>query len=74
MHKVKQAEAEMAYWKLKSETLMEVCHRLSSEVSDLTVRMENLEYNSTKKKLLMSGYRVDSELKKWQNILEITLT
>ena len=69
--KIHQVEAEMAYYKLKSETLMEVCQRLNDEVSDLTSRVENLEFNSTKKKLLLSGLKIDSNLKKWQNILDI---
>ena len=39
---------------------------------DLTTRMETLEFNSTKKKLLLSGVKIDSNLKKWQNILDIS--
>ena len=71
VQKIKVVEAEMAYWKLRSETLMEVCQRLNNEVGDLTTRIENLEFNSTKKKLLMTGYLIDSNLRKWQNIREL---
>ena len=50
--KRQQVEADLSLWKLKSETLTEVCDRMSKEIADLTTRMENLEMNNSKRMVI----------------------
>ena len=41
--KIKRMENDLKYWKIRSETLTEVCDRMFTEITDLTTRVENLE-------------------------------
>ena len=63
MDRIQNIESEVAYWKLKSEVLTEVCTRMNTEIKDLTTRMDNMEFNGSKKKALMSGLRLEGENK-----------
>ena len=64
LSKIEEFESELTYWKLKSETLSEVCNRMSIEIQDLTTRMDNMEFNGSKKKVVLSGLRLEGEGKK----------
>ena len=48
-------QKEVAYWKLKSDTLTDVCQRMSMEIEDLTTRVENLELTNAKRMVIISG-------------------
>ena len=58
--KIQQMEAEVAYWKIKAETLAEVCDRISVEVMDMNTRIESIETNGAKKKALLTGIKLNS--------------
>ena len=48
-------EAEIAFWKIKAETLAEVCDRINTEVDDVSARLESLEFNGCKRKVILTG-------------------
>ena len=48
-------QAEIAMWKIKAETLAEVCDRMNTEIADITTRVESIELNSSRKKLILTG-------------------
>ena len=62
--KVRDMEADLAFYKMKSESLMEVCNRMSMEINDLATRMDNLEVSASKKMLLVTGLRLFQSAKK----------
>ena len=64
----KKMEAELAFYKIKAETLSEVCDRMYTEISDLTTRVENLEVSSSKKMVIMTGLRLVYEKKKKESL------
>ena len=53
-------QAEVAYWKIKAETIAEVCNRMSTEITDLTTRVENLEVNNSKKMVIITGLYMEN--------------
>ena len=59
LQQVKSVKAELDYWKIRSETLSEVCNRMSGEIADLTTRIDNLEMNNAKKMVIISGLSMD---------------
>ena len=52
---------EVAYWKMKAETMSEVCDHMNIEMNDLLTRVENLEINNSKKMVLISGIQIEGE-------------
>ena len=56
--KFKQMEAEVAYWKIKAETLTEVCDRMNTEMGDLSARLSSIEINGAKKKAIITGVKL----------------
>ena len=71
--KIRKMEQEVAFWKVKAETLTEVCDRMNTEIQDLTTRLDSVELNCSKKKLIMTGVQLPStKLKdKQQNIIAL---
>ena len=65
---IKSVSDELNFWKMKSETLMEVCDRMNTEIADLTTRIDNLELNHSKKMVIITGLRMDHSLKKREGI------
>ena len=65
---IQKIEADLCFWKLKSETLTEICNRMSIEMSDLTTRMENLEMSTSKRMAIITGLSMDYTVKKDENI------
>ena len=57
----KKVQAEIAFWRIKAETLTEVCDRMNTEITDLSARIENIELNATRKKLIMTGIKLMDE-------------
>ena len=57
------AESEVAYWKLKSENIANVCNRMQIEMNDLMTRVENLELNNSKRMVIVSGLQLTSKEK-----------
>ena len=64
VRKIKTIEHEVAYWRLKSDTLTDVCNRMAVEMADMLTRIENLELNNSKSMLLLSGLLIEGEGKK----------
>ena len=62
--------SELKYWKLKSETLIDVCSRMNTEIVDLTTRIENLELTNSKKMVIVTGFTFMTE-KKWEQTDEL---
>ena len=58
------ARSEVNYWKLKTETLTEVCNRMNTEMADLCTRVENLELNNSKRMVLVTGLETPEGKKK----------
>ena len=58
---INQVKKDVAYWKLKAETLSDVCGRMGMEIADLTTRIENLELNNSKKMVIISGLYVSGQ-------------
>ena len=69
---VKELKAEVAYWKIKAETLTEVCERFNTEMTDLTTRLETIELNSAKKKAIITGVPLPDEKDKDVNIAALS--
>ena len=68
---VKTLQSDINYWKLKSDTLTEVCDRMYTEIEDLTSRVENLELNNSKRMLIISGLHLIQDGKKADNLYMI---
>ena len=66
--KISKLQSEVAFWKIKSETMSEVCNRLFTEMGDLTSRVENIEFNNTKKKLIITGLPLVQDSKKRETL------
>ena len=64
----KTVQAELAFWKIKAETLAEICDRMNTEMTDLTTRIDNIELNSGRKKLIMTGIVLADEKDKEASI------
>ena len=64
----KEIQAELNFYKIKSETLSEVCERMYTEISDLTARVENLEVSSSKRMVIMTGLKLIYESKKKETL------
>ena len=47
--KIVEMRSEIAFWKIKAETMTEVCNRMHTEMADLCTRVDNLELNVSKK-------------------------
>ena len=62
---VTQMQADVAFWKIKAETIAEVCSRMNNEIQDLTTRIENLELNNSKKMVLITGLSMHGLKFKW---------
>ena len=59
--KLKLTQIELGVWKLKSETIAEVCNRMAVEMADLTTRVENLELNGSKRMLIVTGLSIPKQ-------------
>ena len=57
--KVRRVETELQFWKVKSDTLAEVCDRMSTEIADLSSRVSNLELTNSKKMLVLTGVKLE---------------
>ena len=64
----KQMETDLQFYKIRAETLSEVCERMHTEISDLTTRVENLEISSSKKMVIMTGLSLVYENKKKETL------
>ena len=56
--KIKSVHDEVSFWRLKSETLTDVCNKMATEIGDLTARIENLEVNNSKKMVIVTGLQL----------------
>ena len=56
--KLKQMEAEIAFWKIKAETLAEVCDRINYDVMDVSSRLDTIEMNGSKRKAMLTGVKL----------------
>ena len=56
-----QVKSDVAFWKMKADTLADVCNRMYAEISDLTTRVENLELNNAKKIILITGLKIPND-------------
>ena len=65
---IDKVKAEVAFWKMKSDTMTDVCQRLCTEVEDLTTRVENLEVNNSKKMISISGLDME-KMRKFEGVL-----
>ena len=53
--KIDSNEKQVQLWKKRSETLSDICNRMSFQMKDLDQRLENLELNNSKKMVIVSG-------------------
>ena len=60
---VETMKEEVAYWKRKSQVLTDICDRMNVEIADLTSRVENLELNNSKAMCIITGLRLQSNIK-----------
>ena len=51
---------ELVHYKHRTEVLTEVCDRFQTQITDLEHRMENMEINSAKKMIIMTGFRANN--------------
>ena len=66
---LKEMNSELNYWKIRSETLTEVCNRMYTEITDLTTRIESLELSNSKKMVILTGLKLVQEIKKKETLL-----
>ena len=68
--KVEKLEAEVAHWKHKSEVLTEVVDQMNVEMQDLSQKVENLELNSNKRSVIVTGIEMETDKNQNWQILE----
>ena len=61
--KLNKVTAELKHCQLKNEILSDICNSMHGELADLTQKLENLEINSTKRMVIMSGRQLQSSKK-----------
>ena len=62
-------DADLQFWKLKTDTLIDVCSRMHTEICDLTTRLENVEISNSKRMLLITGLKLVQDSKKKETLL-----
>ena len=60
LEEMNQLKKEAAAWKYRSEAISEVCDRMSTYISDLEQRIENLELNNSRKMAIITGLECES--------------
>ena len=67
--KNKKLASEVDFWKLKTETLTDVCNRMQVEMDDVTTRIENLELNNAKRMVIISGLSISGSKFRMSQVL-----
>ena len=49
--------ADLKHCQLKNEILTDVCNKMSEDITDLTQKIENLELNTAKRMVIVSGWK-----------------
>ena len=63
MVRLNQVTADLKHCQLRNEILADICSSMSTEIKDLTQKVENIELGTSKKMIVISGYRVTNSKK-----------